>query len=74
MASQPLVRYEVIHPIQSNCSYEVEGIAGLSEEEVHELALVQKLQNFNVDIQRDEVKEAVQNFFQLGTVEQKGAE
>ena len=74
MASQPLVRYEVIHPIQSNCSYEVEGIAGLSEEEVHELALVQKLQNFNVDIQRDEVKEAVQNFFQLGTVEHKGAE
>ena len=72
MASQSLVRYEVMHPIQCLCSYEVEGIAGLSNEEVQELAFEQKLQNFEVD--EPDVEDAVQNFFQLGTVEQKGAE
>ena len=72
MPSQSLVRYEVRHPIQCICSYEVEGIAGLSNEKVKELAMTGTLQNFEVD--EPDVEDAVLNFFELGTVEQKGAE
>ena len=72
MTTQVLVKYECSHPIQCLCSYEVEGPAGLSDEEVQELAIQQKLQNFEVD--EPDVEDAVQNFFKWGTVEQKEAE
>ena len=67
-----LVKYQCSHPIQCYCWYEVEGVSGLSQEEVQELALEQHLQNFEVD--EPDVEDAVQNFFKWGTVEQKEAE
>ena len=67
--TKTLVRYECIHPITTECRYVVEGASGLSKEEVQKLAIEQKLQNFEIDVQRDEVANAVQNLFQFGEVE-----
>ena len=63
-----LVKYQCSHPIQCYCSYVVEGVSGLSQEEVQELALEQHLQNFEVD--EPDTEDAVQNLFLLGSVEQ----
>ncbi len=64
-------RYYITCPINTVVSFEVEGAAGLDREGVHELALEQELQNFDSDIQRDEIKDMVQyDFLGLAEIEE----
>jgi len=65
-------RYFITCPLNTVVSFVVEGPPGLDTEGVHKLALEQELQNFDSEIQRDDVKNMIQNdFLGLAQIEEE---